>query len=429
MPVPSVSDVLSIPTRAGGITNAANGIAEYFAKQHAAVQGLQLQQAQDLSKFKTLDQIYYGGAHSQMIDQALSQNPYGRHIASMGQALSGQQSQQPIDNMMGNPAAGASMIGLNTGNQFTGNSVLPNALGPMGDGGGKTAQPGGNVVTGGSMTQKAFEPPSFTQSVANPQGEAAVSQAKAEGSSSVEIPAGYAKEIMTGKAKSAQAASTLEGITRNLVADLKSSMVESGGGGPIGGNIANLSTHFGMSPATYGLKNTARDSAIAYARDLAGGSQGVTRIFQAVAETIPGANATPQQAGTAALQMHLTARQLESGMQNLGLKPKDMKDMSDEEVQKVLNSGTIDRDTETKAFANIVNNIEPTKVMDLQGNLGEPQPNPISKAMGWKYDPNSFNPVSNAGKKQNEIPKYDSKTQKLQQNKKTGEYRVVSING
>lgn len=165
------------------------GLADYLIKQQSAVQGLQLQQAQDLSKFKTLDQIYYGGQHSPMIDQILAQNPYGKRLVSqnMGQSL-GSQDQS---NMMGNPAAGASMIGVNTGNQFTGNSVLPNALGAMGGNSGSAAvQPGGNVVTGGSMTQKAFEPPSFTQSVTNIPAEAAVQGAKAYSGKAAENQAG-----------------------------------------------------------------------------------------------------------------------------------------------------------------------------------------------------------------------------------------------
>lgn len=151
---------------------------DYLVQQQQKVQEIQLQQAQDLNKFKTLDQVYYGGAHSQQLDSLLSQNPYGRHIVGSRSSLSN--AGQPDSPMTGNPNVGAAMIGA-PGASMYGTGMFPmnsptTGGAPSGGGSMSSVNPAssGPVVIGG--TQKAFEPPSMT--FANPSGEAQVAAAK-----------------------------------------------------------------------------------------------------------------------------------------------------------------------------------------------------------------------------------------------------------
>lgn len=156
-------------------------IGNYAINQQQKIQDLQYQQASDLSKFKTLDQAYYGGYHSQQLDQLLSQNPYGRHLVTPNTSISnsGQGSSIAGGNMniggemIGAPGAGAFGVGaLPTVPTSTGSSPATgasmNPLNPV----------NGPVVTGGSMTAGGMEPPKFSQSFTNPAAEAQVQTAK-----------------------------------------------------------------------------------------------------------------------------------------------------------------------------------------------------------------------------------------------------------
>lgn len=193
----------------------------------------------------------------------------------------------------------------------------------------------------------------------------------------VEANKAYAGQVGQAQGKQAAATNMLDNITQNLASDLKAHFIEAGGGGPVRGRVTDLSTMFGQSPATFGLKNTVRDSAIAYARDLAGGSQGVQRLFQQIGETIPQAGTTQEQAATALLQMHLTAAQLNAGMQSLGFSPKDIESMTDQGIQKVMSHGQIDRQGETQKFAQMLQSTQPTKVLNMEGKESNPTLNPI----------------------------------------------------
>jgi hypothetical protein len=196
----------------------------------------------------------------------------------------------------------------------------------------------------------------------------------------------YSEAVGSAQGKQVSATSMLDNITKNLAADLKAHFIEAGGGGPLAGNITGFSTHLGMSPATYGLKNTVRDSAIAYARDLAGGSQGVQRLFMAIGETIPQVGTTQEQAGTALLQMHLTAAQLQAGMDALELSPKDLSGMDEQQIKNIMDKGTIDRQAETDKFGKMISEIKPTKVMDMNGQMKSPELNPVLKLLGYSFN-------------------------------------------
>lgn len=177
------SNIGAMQNRYNAPATALNSVTQYLSGQQQKVQDLQMQQAQDLSKFKTLDQVYYGGAHQYQLDQLLSQNPYGKHLVTPKQNM-GNAGQAPSP-MPGNPNSGGAMIGAPGTSQF-GAGVLPM---PISGGGNAQSAPSGApmspmnpinspVVTGGSTTQKAFEPPSFSQTYANPAAEANVAGAK-----------------------------------------------------------------------------------------------------------------------------------------------------------------------------------------------------------------------------------------------------------
>lgn len=181
-----------------GVSSLISKASDYLMSQRDKVQSLQLQQAQDLSKFKTLDQIYYGGQHGPMLDNLLSQNPYGKQLIS-GQKPSssfGQSSPTP-----GSMTAGANMIGMPGMSTMSGDSVLPSQdVSSTGDSTGSMSSinplSSGPVVT--SMTQKAFEPPSVT--IQNPRGEATVAGAKSQAEANVAVPKEYATSMVKTQA-------------------------------------------------------------------------------------------------------------------------------------------------------------------------------------------------------------------------------------
>lgn len=342
----------------------------------------------------------------------LAGNPYAKYVLPQGgQGFGGFTPPQPQSPQGGSPQGSYSpqVIGLPSGQ--TGVSAPDNMLGtsqPSDTSGGWLATTAERNPFGGYMAKEIQNVPAQTQIAAGKS---------------------YAEKIGLSKAQQTTGTTMLDSITRNLAADLKAHFIESSGGGPVKGNITGFSTKFGMSPATYGLQNTVRDSAIAYARDLAGGSQGVQRLFQAIGETIPQVGTSQDQAGTALLQMHLTAAQLQSGIQNLGIQPQDLSKMSEQEIQQVLAKGSIDRDAETQRFSQMIAGIKPTKVMGMDGQYRDPTVNPLLSMFGSIKNEGKLpggNPFSQTSGNKS-IPKYDRKTQKLQQNKNTGEYRVVSL--
>lgn len=299
---PSVSDVMSIPTSFGGLNNGLAGIAQYIGSQYQNIQGLQLQQAQDLNKFKTLDQVYYGGTHGPQLDQLLSQNPYGRALISrnQGQGMAGAIQVQggPSTGMPGGIASGATMIGAPGVNPMTGASVYP-SIAPQGSptgGGGSSSSvdSSGPVVTGGSVTQKAFEPPSFSKSYSNPSAEKQVAQAKAEGEGVVKPGTEYATK-MSGSQALAQENLVRDDTQMNSVfrtlqnqLQLHNQLVASKLAGTDLGYLAlkNLG-HVGTAAALFGGNPTDVQNALVKPEDqqnlgqfVAGRNEGITRAIQ-----------------------------------------------------------------------------------------------------------------------------------------------------
>lgn len=249
MGVPSVSDVLSIPTRAGGITNGANSLAAYFAQQQQARQGLQLQQAQTLSNYQNIIQASTGQRNPN-IDAMLAQNPYGRQMVPQGQPQSQSQGGQQ------SPMMGGGMFGGMGGGMF---NPLNNASGP--------------VVTGQSQTFASFGDmgPKTTTSIANPLAEAQVQSAKTTGED-------VSKEGVAQDSAFYQVGNSV----RNIISDLKSAQIQSGGSGRIPGMIGSLAESMGApDTGNIGSYDAAKtEGAINLARIASGGSRGIASIFQ-----------------------------------------------------------------------------------------------------------------------------------------------------
>lgn len=211
--------------------DAIKNISGYALSQQQKIMDLQLQQAQDLSKFKTLDQVYYGGSHTQQLDSMLSQNPYGRHLVTPQPNL-GNAGQQP---MSGNPNIGGAMIGA-PGSSPYGAGPLPtssNAGQPSGSPSVGSMNPvNGPVSTGGSVTGGGMEPPKFSQSFTNPAGEAQVQAAKtgAEGTTTAQV------EANVGVSKDAQQLAMITNALKPLAQSYDKVYNSKVGGLPAGGD-------------------------------------------------------------------------------------------------------------------------------------------------------------------------------------------------
>lgn len=371
----------TMPNRFSNLDQSISSFGDMLGQRYQAGQQLQLQQAQQLAQWKLFADLQGGNPN---IDNALLQNPYGRMLYPNLKASQPTQGQSNFSmGMSMSPLTGMPMFIPSFGSNQGTNTQVANSQPGTTTPNGANFNPlnpvsGSPVVTSASQSMKTPFGETSTQ-VQNPSGEAAVAGAKAAAEAGVSLPTGYAKDILSKQANQAAATSTLDNITLNLASDLKSHFLESGGGGPLRGNITKATTMFGQSPATFGLQNTVRDSAIAYARDLAGGQQGVQRLFQAIGETIPQAGTTQDQAGTALLQMHLTATQLQAGMQKLGLTPEQMSGLTDQQVQQVLAQGAIgfDRNAEIQRFGTLLQGVKPTPVMNMEGKTTTPTLNPV----------------------------------------------------
>lgn len=381
---------------------------QYVIQQHQKIQDLQLQQAQDLSKFRTLDQVYYGGQHGGQIDALLAQNPYGKSLVNPNGPLSQQGTSNPSGSI-GTPGMGASMIGFpGMNNNITGQSMLPM---PTTGSNGTSMSPvnptgGGPVIT--SMTQKAFEAPSMT--IQNPAGEAAVQGAKSQAEANVAVPTEYAKNVVGSKAKEDTAFNSLNAMSDNLVSSLKGVLAQQGGGGIIPEATGFVASKLGMANTGLikGMTAVKRDTAIAYARTLANGSQGVQKLMEKVADTLPDGGFTSEQAGSTVAEMKFTAMALKVAADKLKLTPDQIDNMSEEQLQMLVNSGKTQlggKQAQDQIYQQISQQFaqtEPRQSIDLEGNVKQAEANPIAKMLHMKYG-GSQNPVTNTTGNQSNI--------------------------
>lgn len=479
MGVPSVSDVLSIPTRAGGITNGANSLAAYFAQQQQARQGLQLQQAQQLATYKMYANLSTDPtvqAMSPKIDAMLSQNPYGKIFLgqNMGQALSPIQQGQPQQdnsqqNLVNNQPQGQSqgMAPLNgsAGIQPLGGGVQSsntnginspsmgfnaNSLGNMFGGSND------NIITGGSTSQKFGEMPTTTTTFANPKADALKAQQTAIANANVDIPKSYATKMADSQALSQENLARDKTQMNAVMATLKNqrdlhvALDKKGLVGNYYGDMADtILPLIGSLPFGKDMQNAiiSPNDQQKIGQFVSGRNEGITRAIQPLQNQV-------DKTGSNRISDTL-----------LGLTEKEYGDLPDtramydgktygtaqtlyritlasQQYADMLKKKGIQLDGESnnfdpKAIANQIYDtaksiqFTPTQQKEFDGYWKQ-----ISGGSGSlptsspQATSSNFNPLSNAKQPQqnnNIVPKFDSKTQKLQRNSRTGEYRVVSL--
>lgn len=448
MPVPSVSDVLSIPTKWGGVTNGVNSITNYLAGQQQQGQQLQLEQAKQLANAQAMS-MAYTGRRNPNIDAMLTQNPYGRFILPQGAQSQGAGTPQQGNNVMSSTLMGVSPASAMFG---AGGNVQPMGMGMPGapadqgqsnpsQGGSANFSPFNPIASGPVQTSQTSEfqpyigmvPKSVTTQ--NPQGEAIVQGAKSQAEANVAVPTQYAKDIVTGKAKEDMAFNSLNAMSDNLVSSLKGALAQQGGGG-LGPELVGKVASFTGMPNTgliKGMNAVKRDTAIAYARTLANGSQGVQKLMERVADTLPDGGFTSEQAGSTVAEMKFTAMALKVAADKLQLTPQQMESLSEDQLQMLVDQGKTQlggqkaQDQIYQQVAQQFSDTQPRKSIDLEGNVNLAQANPLAKAFGMQYKPNTGTTKPQQQSQNNAMPKYDPKTQKLQQNTRTKEYRVVNL--
>lgn len=393
-------------------------IADYLMQRQQQGQSLQFEQAKNLANAQAMS-MAYTGQRNPNIDAMLSQNPFGKFIMPQGSASQNAGTPQPGNNVMSSTLMGVSPAAAMFG---AGGNVTPMGAGMPGApqstqtpsmGGGANFSPFNPLGNSGPVATSATSefqpyvgmmPKSITTQ--NPAGEAAVQSAKSQAEANVAVPEQYAKDIVTSKAKEDTAFNSLNAMSDNLVSSLKGVLAQQGGGGPIPEGIGFVASKLGM-PNTgliKGMTAVKRDTAIAYARTLANGSQGVQKLMEKVADTLPDGGFTSEQAGSTVAEMKFTAMALKVAADKLKLTPDQIDNLSEEQLQMLVNSGKTAlggqkaQDAIYQQIGQQFADTQPRKSIDLEGNVNPAQANPIAQRFGMKYQPNSadFNPFSKA---------------------------------
>lgn len=204
----------------------------------------------------------------------------------------------------------------------------------------------------------------------------------------------YGDKIAQSKAQEDTAYSALDAMTNNLTSSLKGAMIQAGGGGPAQALAGGAAAAMGL-PNTgliKGMSEVKRSTAIQMARTLAGGSQGVQKLFERVLETLPDTGFTPEQAGTTIAEMKFTGLALKTAFDKLGITPEAANKLSDSDIQHLVEEGKaqLGPEAQQQLYGNIAqqfSGISPRQQVDLEGNVTEPKVNPISGFFGMKYNP------------------------------------------
>ena len=203
----------------------------------------------------------------------------------------------------------------------------------------------------------------------------------------VEYPAAdAAKELSKATQTTKEDFNTVLNMGDNFVSSLKASNIQSGGAGPVQGIIGNLAASVG-APDTgtiKAIKAVKRDSALAYARVLSGGSRGVATIFNNIVDTLPDSGFTPEQQGSVLAEMNLTAYSMLKAKKELGLTNSQINKMGVPALEGIISEQKAkmtkeETDSLYKAMGDRYKEISPRKSIDINGNVKEPKANPISK--------------------------------------------------
>ena len=439
---------------------AIQNIGGYLKDQQEKVQSLQMQQAGDLSKARTMAMLYYPQSVP-AIDSMASQNPYSRRAfpnqqqGSMGQAG---QSGKP---MGGNPNMMGSMIGA-PGTTPYGTGMLPTPQTGSPDtsggstGGGVSMNP---VSTGMTVTSGGLEPPKFSQSIVNPVGTTIDSQAKAQGEANVAPSKAYSTKMAETQALGSENLArdntqmTSVFATLKNLHDIHSQLASQNLAGthlgeigqdamPYVGDVAALT---GQKPADLQNKLMSPDNQNLIGQFQSGRNEGITRAIQPLQNQVDktgssriseslldmtkgeyGELTDPQAAfdgksiGTAKTLYRITlasqnyADQLKA--QGLKLNSNDPNFNPNTIAQHIYQQaqGIQFTPAQAKDFNGYANQIIGSKGIDYSGVL--PKQGSQNPIMGQQTKQGNKIPVAGPG-------------QKVQQNSRTGEYRVVNING
>lgn len=391
MAPPSVSEVLSIPTRNGGISNAMASATNYFAGQQQNIQQLQMQQASDLSKAHLVASQYYPQVVP-TIEKMMSNNPYARR-AFNPQSGSLATAGQGTPTMGGNPNVFGSMFGA-PGTTPMGTGILPTKS----DGTADTTSTGLNMSpVATSMTMGGGKPPETT--IKNPAAE----QTLAAATSSGNIKGKASEASDQSKVSAAEAVGTKmgdEGIDRdasyytmgrvisNAMADYKAVTAQQAGSGPIPGMVGNLATAAGMKNtgniAAY--KSNMTETAAAIAKTISPTSNGVQRLISTYLEGIPKNTSSDEQAYTTYGSLYRTGvtlkmayddlRQNYSDKQLDSMKPDDLNSLLDKQVQIV---GKQEGPAIDDYFGKLIQNTQPRATFNASGRIPT-QPNALSES-------------------------------------------------
>lgn len=393
-----------------GMSDLVKNASGYLMQQQKMKQDNQQSLAQSLLAAKVQHLMYPQFSNpqaSQALDQMISSNPYAKNLLgdisqSLGQSgtqpgTQPQQTQQqpligntnPMSTGVDNQSQSVSLP------QTAQNGVSMSPLNYI------TNTP---VVTSQGQTLKTpFG--DITQTTQNPAGEASVAGAKSQAEANVAIPTQYAKDIVSSKAKEDTAFNSLNAMTDNLVSSLKGVLIQQGGGGIVPEMIGTVASKLGLDNTGLikGISAVKRDTAIAYARTLAGGSQGVQKLIEKVADTLPDGGFTSEQAGSTIAEMKFTAMALKIAADNLKLTPQQINNLSEEQLQMLVDSGKTQlggkkaQDAIYQQIGQQFSENEPRKSINLEGNVQDAKANPIADFLNMKYRINgSMNPVMNA---------------------------------
>jgi hypothetical protein len=165
-------------------------------------------------------------------------------------------------------------------------------------------------------------------------------------------------------------------LNDNLISTLKGAFVQQGGEGPISGILGNVKAAIGM-PNTgniKALKAVKRDTAISYARQLAGGARGVATFFRSVLDSLPDNKFTSEQAGTTMAELSLTAYAMKKGINDLKLSQDQLNGMTPDQIEVLAakEKSGMSQEEQNKIYSTIQNRfstIAPRRSINLEGKV------------------------------------------------------------
>lgn len=418
---------------------AQSGIAQYLMQQQQARQGIQLKQAETLSNYQNIIQASTGQRNPN-IDAMLAQNPYGRQMVPQGQpqpqqGQGGQPSPMMGGGMFGAMGTPSPSISSPTMGGMGGQGSAPTMSGSMGGGMFNPLNNASPIVTGQSQTFAPFGDmgPKTTTTTANPQAEAQVAGAKSYADKSAAAQQG-AQESETRDIQQLA-------MVKNAIKPLVDSYNQVQGSSILG--MPGAGDNYGSSiienadkiPQLGGMQNrivppevqkaagqflSNKNELVTKLQPLLSqqfGKEGSSRIMESLInmsqQEIGGLNTPKAQfqgqiSGTLS-SLYRIAKASQAYSQDLQQsgQPNPDPNVATQEIAKRMSMQNLSPN-EQKELGGMIDDVLGNNKLTSGAQL-----NPVSSAKSQVQAP--------------QIPKYNPSTQKLQQNSRTGEYRVVSL--